>query len=113
MDVHGLDNPGCDGVPDIFESACMLNMCSKHDLCYFENNCSARSWLLPFSKCNYKCNIPAVLGAASAVGFAVLGHDCELERDMTPRVVTQKKLSKVRNNSTPINYWMALEWYKE
>jgi RHS repeat-associated protein len=113
MDMFGLDNPGCDGVPDTFESICMLNMCSRHDLCYFEKNCSARSWLIPFSECNYKCNIPAVLGAVEAMAYAVLGHECELERDLTPRVVMQKDVTNKGNKPPSVNYWMELEWYME
>jgi RHS repeat-associated protein len=84
-DYRGLDNPGCDMVPDFVESNCMLNMCSKHDYCYFENRCSATSWLLPFSKCNLRCNLPAVSGTFCAASYAIIGRSCVLNPDMTPR----------------------------
>ncbi len=38
------DNPGCDGIPDILETECMLDCCEIHDQCYADNNCTARSW---------------------------------------------------------------------
>lgn len=84
-DHLGLDAPGCDGVPNFLESNCMLNMCSKHDLCYFENRCSAASWMLPLSKCNLRCNLPAVGGTLCAAGSALSGRECGLEPDLTPR----------------------------
>ena len=65
-DSRGLDAPGCDGIPNALESNCMLNMCAKHDYCYFENRCRASSWLLPLSDCNLKCNLPAVGGTIGA-----------------------------------------------
>ena len=36
-DYRGLDNPGCDMVPEFVESNCMLNVCSDHDYCFFVN----------------------------------------------------------------------------
>jgi len=113
VDRYGLDNPGCDGVPDMLESKCMLNMCSQHDLCYFDNKCSVRSWLLPFSRCNYKCNIPAVRGAIRAMNFAVFGHECELEKDLTPRVDVHIDMATKKIDVVPINYWMEPKWYLE
>src|SRR6266498_396267 len=44
-DHLGLDCPGCDNVPDIFESPAVLECCAEHDRCYDEHNCNARSWL--------------------------------------------------------------------
>ena len=44
-DHLGLDCPGCDSVPDIFESPAVLECCAEHDRCYDEHNCNARSWL--------------------------------------------------------------------
>jgi len=84
-DRRGLDAPGCDGIPNFLESNCMLNMCAEHDLCYFENRCRATSWLLPLSECNLKCNLPAVGDAISSGTAALLGIECELKPDETPR----------------------------
>ena len=87
-DSRGLDAPGCDGVPNFLESNCMLNMCAKHDYCYFENRCTASSWFIPLSKCNLRCNFPAVGGTIGAGAAAVLGIECEPQPDETPRETT-------------------------
>ena len=106
-DYRGLDDPGCDMVPNIFESNCMLNMCSKHDYCYFENRCSAMSWLLPFSKCNLRCNLPAVGGTFCAASSAIIGLSCVIEPDMTPR---ENMLPQASNPPKPVRRHDIWEW---
>ncbi|MBU0741640.1 hypothetical protein KKG45_04950 [bacterium] len=57
------DNPGCDGIPDILETDCMLACCEIHDQCYADNNCTARSWLPGHGQgaaCT-QCNIDVVI----------------------------------------------------
>ena len=95
IDHLGLDSPGCDGVPDFLESDCMLNMCSKHDYCYFENRCSATSWMLPLSQCNLRCNLPAVGGTLCAAGSALTGRKCRIAPDLTPRDKTPPSIPVV------------------
>ena len=61
VDLRGLDNVGCDGIPDSLETPCRLECCAIHDQCYDINNCSASSWL-PFTgsqECN-QCNSQVV-----------------------------------------------------
>lgn len=56
-DPRGLDNVGCDGVPDRYETPCRLECCATHDQCFDINNCSAFSWIpgLGSPECN-QCN---------------------------------------------------------
>ncbi|MBC8426968.1 hypothetical protein H8E07_22875 [bacterium] len=57
------DNPGCDGIPDILETECMLECCEIHDQCYADNNCTARSWLPGHGQgaaCT-QCNVDVVI----------------------------------------------------
>lgn len=56
-DSRGLDNVGCDGVPDRYETPCRLECCATHDQCFDINNCSAFSWIpgLGSPECN-QCN---------------------------------------------------------
>ena len=37
-----LDSPGCDFFPD---TQCTLGCCAVHDRCYFDNGCTASSWV--------------------------------------------------------------------
>ena len=78
-DPEGEDCPGCDDVPLVVQTPCVLECCAKHDECYDLNNCSIISWcdtagyipgilISPFlSSCN-KCNIDVVacIAACSA-----------------------------------------------
>ena len=84
-DPRGLDNPGCDGVPDCFESNCMRNMCSTHDKCFYDFRCDAGSWYKPHARCFWECNMPAVGSTAVAIGSAIVGYECTLVPDTTPR----------------------------
>ena len=60
-DVLGLDSPGCDGIPGAFEGSCVLECCARHDKCYRDRGCTARSWLsCPLTPCA-RCNWSAVL----------------------------------------------------
>ncbi len=57
------DNPGCDGIPDILETECMLACCEIHDQCYADNGCTAASWLPGHGQgaaCT-QCNIDVVI----------------------------------------------------
>jgi RHS repeat-associated protein len=54
-DPFGLDSPGCDGVPDGAEGACILECCAIHDKCYDDNKCTASSWCYLWGKCK-GCN---------------------------------------------------------
>jgi len=84
-DPRGLDNPGCDGVPDCFESNCMRNMCSTHDECYYNFRCDASSWYKPYTRCFWECNMPAIGDTVSSGVLAILGGECTIIPDRTPR----------------------------
>jgi RHS repeat-associated protein len=47
IDPLGLapQTPGCDLIPNIFETRCIRRCCDVHDHCYEIYDCSARSWL--------------------------------------------------------------------
>jgi RHS repeat-associated protein len=60
LDPTGTDSPGCDFVPEVFETPCILRCCAKHDECYNLNCCTSESWRdWPQTKCA-KCNYQAV-----------------------------------------------------
>ena len=69
IDPHGLDAPGCDIIPDSWESACMLECCARHDQCYDEHGCSWLSWFCPFGECG-GCNRDVV----SCFGDCLAGY---------------------------------------
>ena len=57
IDPHGLDSPGCDGVPGFLESPCALECCAEHDRCFHVGGrngkrCTSRSWLLIWNPCS-------------------------------------------------------------
>jgi RHS repeat-associated protein len=61
-DPFGLDSPGCDPPANKLcekfpkNRDCFLRCCAEHDKCYFDNGCSASSWLEgEYEKCNI-CN---------------------------------------------------------
>lgn len=55
-----IDNPGCDWVPN--DPACMVKCCAAHDECYYNNDCSALSWITgPLDFDCYACNVRVVL----------------------------------------------------
>jgi len=58
-DSLGLDSPGCDFIPDSWESACMLECCARHDECFDDNDCSWLSWFCPWTDCGH-CNLEVV-----------------------------------------------------
>jgi RHS repeat-associated protein len=66
LDHLGLDNPGCDPPGDNAIKACpckkdcMLRCCAEHDKCYYDNGCSAWSWILELSPECAACNAVAV-----------------------------------------------------
>jgi RHS repeat-associated protein len=71
IDPMGMDNPGCDslfGNGSFTADPCKLACCAAHDLCYFENNCTAFSWLQGFSCVDSPCN-----ACNSAVTACMLG----------------------------------------
>jgi RHS repeat-associated protein len=109
-DYYGLDAPGCDGVPNFLESNCMLNMCSKHDYCYFVNRCTAASWANPLSQCSLKCNLPAIGGTLCAFGSAIVGRECDLEPDLTPRAQYTTKIPEAPMKAYQLDNW---EWEYE
>lgn len=53
-DRLGLDNIGCDGIPDFLETACRLECCAEHDECYDKNKCTSNSWK---SDCSVECDL--------------------------------------------------------
>ncbi|MFH1642676.1 MAG: RHS repeat-associated core domain-containing protein, partial [Nanoarchaeota archaeon] len=61
-DPKGLfpQKPGCDVVPEIFETKCKKICCEQHDRCYEEYNCTAASWLNP-------CTSPECTGCNAVV----------------------------------------------
>ena len=60
IDPSGLDSPGCDMVPEVCETPCVLESCAQHDKCYDDNKCSASSWLpyVGLAECK-RCNSEA------------------------------------------------------
>ena len=66
-DYLGLDNPGCDPpgdkaikvCPD--KKDCMLRCCAEHDKCYYDNGCSASSWIIESSPECMACNAVAAV----------------------------------------------------
>ncbi|HPF99800.1 MAG TPA: RHS repeat-associated core domain-containing protein [Kiritimatiellia bacterium] len=58
--THKPQKPGCDGVPDGFETPCVRRCCDKHDKCYEQNFCTACSWAVPIPPSCAGCNARAV-----------------------------------------------------
>lgn len=64
-----IDNPGCDWVPN--DPACMVRCCAAHDECYYNDDCSALSWITgPLDFDCYLCNVQAILCILSRCPFS-------------------------------------------
>lgn len=77
FDPKGLDCPGCDGIPAIFESPAVLECCALHDRCYDVNRCTAASWLAPRILCFIKplCQFCNDAAAACIATSGLRGDD--------------------------------------
>ncbi len=118
-----IDNPGCDWVPG--DPACMVRCCAAHDECYYDNDCSALSWITgPLDFDCYLCNVRAVLcilsrcpfsegdsdeigcfDAACGAGYACPSLDCDVcESPCVTDDGTCESSEKVRHLSSYANW---------
>jgi len=75
-----MNNPGCDWFPD---TQCTLSCCAAHDLCYAENACTAKSFVVNFdgsfttdcSKCN-SIVMNCIAGACKGIDKNNTANNC-------------------------------------
>jgi RHS repeat-associated protein len=83
VDPDGLDCPGCDDVPGVVQTHCVLRCCAQHDQCYDIHHCHASSWFKTLLKavccaagvkhcCRYtpcqQCNVSVLSCISSCIG---------------------------------------------